>query len=58
MSLLLDVKLAFTEGIPKLACPVTTSTHNLPVVRTEADGKDIGGVANEATGGETGVKIP
>lgn len=58
MTLILDVILAFAQCIPKLDCLVTRTGDNLPVVSTEADGKDIGRVANEATGCETSVQIP
>ena len=58
MAILLDVVLAFAEGVPELDRLVTGARDDLPVVSTEADGQDIGGVADEAAGGETGVEVP
>ena len=56
--IILDIILAFAQGVPKLDCPVTRTGDDLTVVCGEADGQDIGGVTDEATGGEAGVKIP
>lgn len=58
MALLLDVELAFTKGVPQLDGTVTATADNLSVVGGERDGKDIGGVTDEAAGGETSVKVP
>lgn len=58
MALLLDVELALAEGVPELDGAVTRSRNNLPVVGREGDGEDVRGVANEATGGESGVEVP
>ena len=58
MTLILDVILAFAQCIPKLDCLVTRTGDNLPVVSTEADGKDIGSVADKAAGGQSGVEVP
>lgn len=58
MSIILDVVFALSEGIPELDCPVARSRDNLPVVCTEADGKDVRGVANEATCREASVEVP
>jgi hypothetical protein len=51
VSLILDIVLALSEGVPQLDGAVTGSGDNLPVVSTEADGQDIGSVSNEAAGG-------
>lgn len=58
VAILLDIVLAFSKGVPELDCPVTRARDNLSVVSTEADGKDIRGVADETAGGETGVEVP
>ena len=58
VAILLDIVLAFSKGVPELDCPVTRARDNLSVVSTEADGKDIRGVADETAGSETGVEVP
>lgn len=58
MTIILDIVLALPEGIPELDRPVARARDNLPVVCREADGEDIGGVADETAGGETGVQVP
>ena len=58
MTVVLDIVLALAEGVPELDCPVARARDNLTVVRREADGKDIGGVADETTGSVASVKIP
>lgn len=58
VTILLDVVLALSEGVPELDCPVAGAGDNLPVVSTEADGQDVRGVADKAAGGETGVEVP
>lgn len=52
-----DVELALSEGVPQLDGAVTRRGNNLPVVGREGDGKDVTGVADEATGGGTGVEV-
>lgn len=58
MAILLDVELALAEGVPELDGAVTRSRNDLPVVGREGDGKDVRSVANEATGGGSGVEVP
>ena len=58
MAILLDVVLALSEGVPELDRLVARAGDDLPVVGTEADRQDIGLVADEATGGKTGVQVP
>ena len=58
VAILLDVVLALSESVPKLDGPVTRTRDDLPVISAEADGQDIGGMADEAAGGETGVEVP
>lgn len=58
MAIILDIIFAFTEGVPELDRPVARSRDNLPVIGTEADGQNIGGVADKLTGSDTGVQVP
>jgi hypothetical protein len=58
VAILLDVVLAFTEGVPELDGLVTRSRDDLPVISTEADGQDVRSVANESAGGLAGVEVP
>ena len=58
VTILLNVVLALSEGVPELDSSVTGAGNNLSVISAEADGQNIGGVANEAAGGETSVKVP
>jgi hypothetical protein len=58
VAILLDVKLALSQSVPKLDGLVSGSRDNLPVVSREGDGEDIGGVANESSGGRSGVEVP
>ena len=58
MALVLDIVFALSEGVPELDRPVAGARDDLPVVGAEADGEDIGGVADEAAGSETGVQVP
>lgn len=58
MAVLLNVVLALSERVPELDGLVTGAGDDLPVVRAEADRQDIGGVADEAAGGESGVEVP
>ena len=58
MTVILDIVFALSKSIPKLDGLVTGARDNLPVISTEADREDIRGVADESTGGETGVQIP
>ena len=58
MAVILDVVFALAEGVPELDGPVAGARDDLPVVSREADRQDVGGVADEAAGGETSVKVP
>lgn len=58
MSIVLNVIFALPERIPEFDCPVAGARNDLPVVGREADGEDIGGVADETAGGEAGVQVP
>ena len=53
-----DGVLAVTEGVPELDRPVARARDDLPVVSREADGEDIGGVADEAAGRVASVEVP
>lgn len=58
VTILFDVVFAFAEGVPKLDGPVARTRDDLSVVGREADGEDIGCVANETTSGLAGVQVP
>ena len=58
MAILLDVVLALAKGVPELDRAVACARDDLPVVGREADGEDVGGVADEAAGGSAGVEVP
>ena len=58
VAIILDIIFALAEGIPELDRPVAGAGNDLTVVRGEADGKDIRGVADETAGSETGVEVP
>ena len=58
VAVILDVVFALAEGVPELDRPVARARDDLPVVSREADGQNVGGVADEAAGGETGVEVP
>lgn len=58
MAIVLDVVFALAESVPELDCPVARAGDNLTVVGREADGEDIGGVANKAAGGVASVEVP
>ena len=58
MTIFFDVILAFAESIPELDRAVTRARDDLAVVGAEADGEDVGCVANEATGCCAGVEVP
>jgi hypothetical protein len=58
VTVLLDVELALSEGVPELDGAVSGSRDDLTVVGREGDREDVRGVSNEATGGESGVEVP
>jgi hypothetical protein len=58
VTLLLNVELALAEGVPELDGAVTGTGDDLTVVGGEGNREDVGGVANEATGGESRVEVP
>ncbi len=58
MTILLDVVLALSECVPELDSPVTGARDDLSVISAEADGQNIGSVADETAGGETSVEVP
>lgn len=58
MTIFPDVVLALAESIPELDRLVARAGDDLSVIRAEADGEDVGSMANEATGGDTSVEIP
>lgn len=58
VTVLLDVVLALAKGVPKFDCLIARTRDDLPVIGAEANGKDIGGVADKAAGGFAVVEIP
>jgi hypothetical protein len=58
VTLLLDVKLALSQSVPKLDRLVPRSGDDLPVVGRERDGQDVGGVTDESSSGRSGVQVP
>lgn len=58
MTIFPDVVLALAESIPELDRLVARAGDDLSIIRAEADREHVGSVANEATGGDTGVEIP
>jgi hypothetical protein len=53
-----NVELAFSEGVPELDRSVSRGGDDLSVVGREGDGEDVAGVANELSGGQTCVEVP
>ena len=58
VSILLDVKFTFTEGIPELDRFVARAGDDLPVIGAEADRQNIGSVPDEFPGRLAGVQVP
>ena len=58
MAFFCDGELAVTQGVPELDGLISAATDYLSVVGGEGDGEDIVGMADEATGGFTGIEIP
>jgi hypothetical protein len=58
VTILLDVILALTKGVPQLDGLVTGTRDNLAVVRGERDRQDVVGVTDETAGGGAGVQVP
>lgn len=58
MTVILNIILAFSKGVPKFDCSVTRTRDDLSVVCAEADRQDIGGVANESASGLASVQVP
>ena len=58
MAFLGDSELAVTKSVPELDCSIARSGDDLSVVSGEGNGQNIVGVANKASGGGTGGKLP
>ena len=58
VTIILDVVFALSKGVPELDGLITRTRDDLTIVCTEADGEDVGGVADELTGSETSVQVP
>lgn len=58
VTVLLDVELALSKGVPELDGAVSGARDDLSVVSREADGENVRSVSNESAGGSTGVQVP
>lgn len=58
MAIILDIILALSKGIPELDGPVAGPGDDLPIIGTEADGKDVRSMADETTRGLAVVQVP
>jgi hypothetical protein len=58
VAILLDIVLALAKGVPQFDTAVAGARDDLSVVSRERDRQDIRGVADEAAGSETSVKVP
>ena len=58
MTVVNDVELALSKGVPELDGSVSGSGDDLSVVGGEGDGENVTGVADELSGGQTSVKVP
>lgn len=58
MSLLSDGEFAITEGVPELDGSIAGARYNLSVVCREGYGENVVVVADKASGGSTGRKLP
>lgn len=58
VSLVLDIVLALSQGVPELDGLVARSRNDLSVVCAEADRQDVRCVANKAAGSGASVEIP
>jgi hypothetical protein len=58
VTLLLDIKLALSQSVPKLDGLVPGGRDDLPVVGRERDREDVVGVTDESTGGRSRVEVP
>jgi hypothetical protein len=41
VTIFFDVIFTFTQSVPKFYCPVARARNDLPIISTEADGKNI-----------------
>lgn len=58
MTIILDVEFTFSKSVPKLDRTITATGDDLPVVSTEANRQDIGGMSNKFTSGLASVQVP
>jgi hypothetical protein len=58
MPVILYIIFALSESIPKFDSSVARARDNLSVVSAEADGQNIGGVADKSAGSGTSVEVP
>jgi len=58
VSVLLDVKFTFTQGIPEFDRPITGTRDDLSVISAEADRQNVRGVPDEFPGRLAGIQVP
>lgn len=58
MTIILDVILALSKGVPKFDRSITRTRDDLSVIRAEANGQDVGGVAHKSASGLASVQVP
>jgi hypothetical protein len=58
VTILGNVELAFTQGVPQLDGSVSRGGNDLSVVGREGNGQDVTGVSDESSGGLSGVQVP
>lgn len=58
VSVVNNVELALSKGVPELDGSVSGSRDDLSVVGREGDAEDVTGVSDELSGGQSGVQVP
>lgn len=58
VTILNNVELAFSKGVPELDRSVSRSRNDLSVVGRERDRQDITSVTDKLSGGQTSVQVP
>jgi hypothetical protein len=58
VGVLLDGVLALTQSVPELDGAVTSSRHDLTVIRAECNRQDIFGMSNESTSALATIDVP
>jgi len=58
VTVVFDIVFAFAESVPKFDCFITRTRDDLPIIGTEADGQNIGSVANKSPCSGTCIEVP